>query len=98
MELQTIAHIVEAHRVGELGKEHRDDMAPRRKRARLLLHARLPREPGHEMIGNEIADLAQHGELAANWRGGVGLFFHTGFIAVNSAPRQFIPFPAVGWL
>jgi hypothetical protein len=40
------------------------------------------------MIGDEIANLPQHAELAADWRGGVVLFFHTGFIAEKSAPRQ----------
>ena len=38
------------------------------------------------MIGNEIANLSQHAQLAADWRGGVVLFFHTGFIAENQ-PR-----------
>ena len=40
------------------------------------------------MIGDEIANLPQHAQLAADWRGGVVLFFHTGFIAEKSAPRQ----------
>jgi hypothetical protein len=47
------------------------------------------------MRRNQIAELPQHAELAADWRGGVGLLFHTGFIAVKSAPRQstFTPSP-----
>jgi hypothetical protein len=40
------------------------------------------------MIGDEIANLPQHAQMAADWRGGVIFFFHTGFIAEKSAPRQ----------
>ena len=74
--------------MGELRKEQRRAMAPRAESAAERLGACLPRQPGHEMIGDEIANLPQHAQLAADWRGGVVLFFHTGFIAEKSAPRQ----------
>ncbi|MGH9591588.1 MAG: hypothetical protein ACRD5L_00745, partial [Bryobacteraceae bacterium] len=84
--------------MGELRKEQRHAVAPRTKAAAEHLDPSLPGQTRHQMIGDQIANLSKYAELAANWRGDVVLFFHTGFIAVKSASRQFISFPAMGWL
>jgi hypothetical protein len=47
---------------------------------------------------NEIANLPQYVELAADWRGGVVFLFHTGIRAKKSASRQSTFNPAMGWL
>ena len=63
---QTVAPFIERQRVSALRKEQRRAMAPRAESAAERPGARLPRQPGHEMIGDEIANLPQHAELAAD--------------------------------
>ena len=72
---QRVADIVEPEAVGQLGVKQTDDMAPRSELAPLIFHAGLPRQLGHQMRRNEVANLAQQGELAGGWLG-CGFLFH----------------------
>ena len=64
---QSVANVVEAEAVGQLGVKQTDDMAPGREITPLFFHAGLPRQLGHQMRRNEVANLAQQGELAGGW-------------------------------
>lgn len=72
---QRIADVVETQTVGKLGVKQADDMAPGSELAPLIFHAGLPRQLGHQMRRNEVANLAQQGELAGGWLG-CGFLFH----------------------
>ena len=67
MQTQGVADIVEADGVGELGVEQAHHMTPRRKRAGAFDHTSIPREFGHQMRRNKIAELLQEREAAARW-------------------------------
>ena len=64
---QSVANVVEAEAVSQLGVKQTDDMAPRGEIAPLFFHAGVPRQLGHQMRRNEVANLAQQGELAGGW-------------------------------
>ena len=66
-QLERVAHIVEADAVAQLRVEQGHHMAPRAEGARLLVHLGLAGDLGNQMRGNEIANLAQNGELATRW-------------------------------
>jgi hypothetical protein len=53
--------------MGQLGKEQAHDMTPGRKRAGAFDHASVPRQFGHQMRRNKIAELMQEREAAARW-------------------------------
>jgi hypothetical protein len=89
VQAQTVADIVEADGVRELGEEQTDDVTPRFERAGFFLRARLAGQVRHQMSGNEIAELAKDGELGTGWRG-TGLFFHPCLVAGKHRPRQLI--------
>lgn len=72
---QRVADVVEAEAVGQLGVKQTEDVAPGSELAPLIFHAGLPRQLGHQMRRNEVANLAQQGELAGGWLGG-GFLFH----------------------
>ena len=65
MQSQRVAHVVQAPGVGDLRIEHRYDVAPSAEGALLQIDASLPRELRHQMIRNELAELAQHGNVPA---------------------------------
>ena len=64
---QSVADVVEAEAVSQLGVKQTDDVAPGREIAPLFFDAGVPRQLGHQMRRNEIANLAQQGELAGGW-------------------------------
>jgi len=74
MKPQRITHVIETDRVSQLRVEHRDHMAPCRKRPARFVHPRLSRQLRHQMGRNEIAELSQNAELGCRW---AGLVFHT---------------------
>lgn len=67
MQPQGIADIVETDGVGQLGVEQTHDMTPRRERAGAFGDAGVPRQLGHQMRRNKIAELVQEREAAARW-------------------------------
>ena len=67
MQPQGITDIVEPDGMGQLGIEQAHDMTPGRKRAGTLNHASIPRQLGHQMRRNKIAELVQEREAAARW-------------------------------
>jgi len=67
MQAQRVADVVEPQGVGELCIQEADDMAPGTERAGLIVHAGLPRQFGHQMERNEVANLPQQRELAGGW-------------------------------
>jgi hypothetical protein len=72
---QRVADVVEPQTVGQLGVKQTDDMAPGSELAPLFFHAGVARQFGHQMRRNEVANLAQQGELAGGWLG-CGFLFH----------------------
>lgn len=89
VQAQRIAHVVESQRVGQLGVEQTGHMAPRAKRPGLGVHAGVPGQPRHAMIGNEIAELVQQRELAARWLVD-GCFFVTRLVAGQPTASQLL--------
>jgi hypothetical protein len=72
---QGVADVVETETVGQLGVKQADDVAPGSKIAPLIFHTGRTRQLGHQMRRNEVANLAQQGELAGGWLG-CGFLFH----------------------
>jgi len=64
---QGITDIVEADGVGQLGIEQAHDMAPRRERPGAFDDPSIPRQFGHQVCRNKIAELMQEREAAARW-------------------------------
>jgi hypothetical protein len=62
---QSVADIVEADGVRELGIEQAHHMTPRREGSGAFNHASIPREFGHQVCRNKIAELVQEREAAA---------------------------------
>ena len=89
VQTQTVANIVETDRMSELGKEQTDHMTPRLERAGFFRRAGSAGQLRHQMVGNEIAELPEDGELSAGWRG-TGLLFHPCLVAGKLRPRQLI--------
>lgn len=67
MDLQTVAHIIQSDATRNLCIEHGDDMTPGREATRLLFCTSFTREFFDQMARNEIANLAESGDLAAGW-------------------------------
>jgi hypothetical protein len=61
--------------VRQLGVEQADDLAPGTERACVVFDAGVARQFGHQVSGNEIAKLAENGELAGGWLV-TGFLFH----------------------
>ena len=72
---QGVAHVVETQTVGDLGIKQAHDMTPRTERAGVIFDAGLTGQLRHQMRRNEVAKLAQQGELAGRWLT-LGLVFH----------------------
>src|SRR5665213_3287309 len=72
MQAQGVADIVETDGVRELGIEETHHMTPRRECPGAFDHTSIPRQFGHQMRRNKIAELLQEREAAARWlvRGG----------------------------
>src|SRR6185295_13182871 len=75
VEPQGVADVIEAEGVGELGEDQAHHMTPWREGAGFFCHAGVPGQSGHEVRGNQIAELAQEREAAARWPA-EHLFFH----------------------
>ena len=67
MQAQGVADIVEADGMGQLGVEQAHHMTPRRERPGAFDDASIPRQFGHQMCRNKIAELVQEREAAARW-------------------------------
>ena len=63
------ADVVGADGVSERGEEQTADVTPRGEGAGLFLGARVAGQPGQEMGGKEVAELAEAGEFGTGWRG-----------------------------
>ena len=73
VQAQAVADVIEPDGVGELRVEQRDDLAPRTEGTGLGLDAVLAGQCGDEMIGNEIAELAQEREFGTGWLRAFGI-------------------------
>jgi hypothetical protein len=71
---QRVTHVIETQGVRQLGVEQADDLAPRAERAGMVLDAGVARQFGDQMRRNQVAKLAENGELAGRWL--VDLIFH----------------------
>jgi hypothetical protein len=96
MQLQGIAQVIQTDAMAQLSIQQADCVAPGTERARLILHARLPRYLGDQVFRNEIANLAQNVKPASCW---LELFvFHACLVAgSNHQANTFYQF-SVGWL
>jgi hypothetical protein len=97
VQAQAVANIVEPHGVRELGEEQADDVTPGFERSGFFLRPRVAGQLGHQMRWNEIAELAEDGELGAGWRV-VGLFFHPCRVAGKPTRANSTFHPIMGWL
>ncbi len=64
---ETVADVVESDGMGELGVEQGDDVTPRAEGAGLLVDAILAGDFRNEVLGNELAKLAQYDGVALGW-------------------------------
>src|SRR6266566_5305385 len=76
MQLQSIADIVQSQAMCQLRIEQRDDVTPRFKGSRLLLHLCLPGQLRYQMIRNPVANLAQNRQLTPRWLLALLFLFH----------------------
>src|SRR5882724_51321 len=75
MQFQRVAYIVQPHRMADLRTYHRNDMAPRRERARLFIHSGFTRDLRHRVRWNQFAYLLESYTLFLA-RSGLSSFFH----------------------
>ena len=75
--LECIAHVVESDRMGKVGVQQRNHMAPRRERSASGLHAMLLGKVRDHVSGNQIAQLLQGCIPMSGWFVFLSLFFHT---------------------
>ena len=75
VQAQSVTHVIETQAVSQLRVEQTDDVAPRAKGAGVIFDAGLARQFGHQVSRNEIAKLAENGELAGGWLV-AGFLFH----------------------
>lgn len=93
MMAQSVAHIIEADRMSQLGVEQRADMAPSGELASLLIDPVFPGKLPHEMTWNQFANLGKNAETG---RGGWS--FHQVDPQWDQPPvTSFFGLP-VGWL
>jgi len=71
---QGVTHVVETEAVSQLGIKQTDDLAPGRENAPSVFDAGVAGQFGHLVRRNQIAKLAENGELAGGWL--VVLLFH----------------------
>jgi len=95
-EPQPVADVVEPDGMGELRINQADQMAPRTEGARFLVHAGLPCQLRHQIVGNQIANLPQHGKLASAWKG--CCFFHPCRVAGQTGFSKLFSLRAMRWL
>jgi hypothetical protein len=67
MQPQGITHIIESDGMGQLGIEQTHDMTPGCERASAFGNPCIPRQFGHQVCRNKIAELMQEREAAARW-------------------------------
>lgn len=72
---QRIAHVVESQSMGQLGIDQADHVTPGLEGATVGLRVVLARQSSHQMVGNQIAQLAQERKAAARWLA-VGFLLH----------------------
>jgi hypothetical protein len=63
---ERVAHFAQGECVDELRKQQRDDVAPRREGADVLVHAILVRERRCEILRNVLANLFKNASLSAD--------------------------------
>ena len=91
MESQRVANVIETNRVSQLRVQQGHGVTPRRECPAYLVHSRLSRQFGHEVRGNQIAELPQNAELRGRW---AGIFvFHTLPSGRLNAPRPSLLLP-----
>lgn len=93
VQVQGDTDIVESHTMGQLGEEQRDDVTPGQVGPRLLINAGLAGQLGHQMIRNEIAELAEDGEGRPRWLLASGCFSYTRAVwhGARRKPTSFRP-------
>ena len=97
VQAQRVTDVVETDGVGELGIDQRHHVAPRRKRAGLLIHARVARQlaaPG--TVGCSCRSDAERNTDAA--LASRLLVFSSRLVAENQAGANAFLHPAIGWL
>ena len=75
--LKRVAHIIKPKRMGEVGVQQRNHMAPRRERPAPGIDAMLLRKVRHHVSRNQIAQLFQDCIPMSGWFVFLSLFFHT---------------------
>ena len=92
VQAQSVAHVVEAETVRDLGVEQADDVTPRTKRPGVFVHAGLPGQLRHQVRWNEVAKLAQQRKLAGRWLT-LRFVFHPCLVAGFKSVGQLFYFP-----
>jgi hypothetical protein len=64
---ESVAGVVEADGMGELGVEQCHDVTPRTEGARLLADTVFPSDFSDEVLRNELAKLTQYDGIALGW-------------------------------
>lgn len=90
VQLERVAQVVQSDAMSQLRVAQTDRVTPGTERARLVLHAGLPCDPGNLVLGNEIADLTQNVKPAACWLG-CFLFHPCPVAGLNGQANTFFP-------
>lgn len=75
VQTQGVTHIIEPQSVRQLGVEQADDLAPRTERAGVVFDAGVACQFGNQVRWNQVAKLAENGELTGGWLV-AGFLFH----------------------
>ncbi len=66
---ERVAHVIQSERMADLAEDQSDDVTPGAIAARLRIDTGFPGDLRHQMVGNEIAELAQYAQLRRRWSG-----------------------------
>ena len=97
MQVKSVADVIESNRMGELGVQQSDHLAPRAERPGLLLDSMFPGQLGDQVVWDEVAELPEDGEFGAGWLRRFSVF-HPCRVAGESASANLLPLHPMGWL
>lgn len=97
MEVEGVADVIEPDGMGELRVQQGDHLTPWAEGPGLFIDPMLASQPGDQVIGDKVAELAEDGEFTPGWLRAV-FVFHTCRVAGEDASANLLYPSPMGWL